>query len=120
MKFLLDESADYRLAKHLSQLGHDVTCIVKDYTRSVVDDKVLAISIDESHIIVTEDKEFISLATNSGVMFPGIIVFRLGHKDSLAIKTFLLDQVISELDSFDNLLVTILPAETIIRKNTIL
>ena len=37
MRFLLDENADYELATFVRSLGHDITTIVEDYTRSTED-----------------------------------------------------------------------------------
>jgi hypothetical protein len=33
MKFLFDQSADFRLIAHLRELGHDVTAISRDYRK---------------------------------------------------------------------------------------
>jgi predicted nuclease of predicted toxin-antitoxin system len=45
MKFLLDENADRRLAPFLKEVSHDVTVIGEDYPASILDAKVLAISV---------------------------------------------------------------------------
>jgi hypothetical protein len=44
MRFLLDESADFRLSPHLLKQGHDVWTVARDYTRSLPDVDVLAIA----------------------------------------------------------------------------
>lgn len=41
MKFLLDESAEYRLATFLTDQGHDVTAIAHDYPHALTDVDVL-------------------------------------------------------------------------------
>jgi predicted nuclease of predicted toxin-antitoxin system len=48
MKFLLDENVDPRLVDHLRALGHDVTAIIFDYTRSIEDTEVLTIALREA------------------------------------------------------------------------
>ena len=42
MRFVVDESADARLAAHLTQLGHDVTLIAQNYRPGLPDHEVLA------------------------------------------------------------------------------
>ncbi len=42
MKFLLDESAEFRLAAFLTNLGHDVTAIAVNYPSALRDPDVLA------------------------------------------------------------------------------
>jgi hypothetical protein len=41
MKFLLDESADARLAPYLTSFGHDVTLVARDYQAGIPDHEVL-------------------------------------------------------------------------------
>ncbi len=43
MRFLLDESAEFRIATFLSLAGHDVTAIAHDYPHALSDYDVLAI-----------------------------------------------------------------------------
>jgi hypothetical protein len=47
MKFLIDESADARVAPHFRSQGHDVTLVAADYSPSTEDDDVLAIALRE-------------------------------------------------------------------------
>lgn len=58
MMFLLDESADARLAPWLRSLGHDVTAIAVDHPASLKDREVLNIAHDEGRILITEDRDF--------------------------------------------------------------
>ena len=49
MKFLLDESAEFRIAAYLQSQGHEVTAIAHDYPASLSDRDVLAIAYQEDH-----------------------------------------------------------------------
>jgi hypothetical protein len=44
MKFLFDQSADFRLIPHLRQLGHDVHVISRNYPPGLPDEDVLEIA----------------------------------------------------------------------------
>jgi predicted nuclease of predicted toxin-antitoxin system len=55
MKFLFDQSADFRLIAHLRQLGHDVTAISRDYPHSLADEEVLATARREQRILLVAD-----------------------------------------------------------------
>ncbi|MGH2615223.1 MAG: DUF5615 family PIN-like protein [Thermomicrobiales bacterium] len=58
MRFLLDESADMRVAPHLRRLGHDVTGIAVDHLAGMPDDEVLAIAYREGRVLITHDRDF--------------------------------------------------------------
>ena len=52
MKFLFDQSADFRLIPHLRELGHDVEAISRNYLPGLADEDVLAIARQERRILV--------------------------------------------------------------------
>jgi predicted nuclease of predicted toxin-antitoxin system len=58
MRFLIDESADARLAVHLRSLGHDVTLVAADYAPATKDVDVLRIAVREQRILITFDHHF--------------------------------------------------------------
>jgi predicted nuclease of predicted toxin-antitoxin system len=58
MRFLLDESADARLAPCLRGLGHDVTRLTVDYPAGLPDPRVLAIAAAEGRVLLTNDRDF--------------------------------------------------------------
>ena len=103
MRFLLDENADARLADHLRALGHDVTTIVIDYTRSIEDADVLAIARAEGRILITNDRDFGELIISQKLPHAGVIYFRL-RTTALATKLERLEYVLThhadELDQF--------------------
>jgi predicted nuclease of predicted toxin-antitoxin system len=79
MRFLIDESAERRIARHLWAAGHDVTSITHDYVRAATDREVLAIGVAERRLLVTNDEDFEILVFNFGLPHAGIILFRLGN-----------------------------------------
>ena len=58
MKFLLDESAEFRLATFLEGEGHDAKTIAHDFQHSLSDEEVLAIALREQRILITNDRDF--------------------------------------------------------------
>ena len=77
MKFLFDQSADFRLIDHLRGLGHDVMAISRDYPHSLADEDVLAIARQERRILVVADRDFGELIFNQGLTHAGVLFFRL-------------------------------------------
>ncbi len=77
MKFLLDQSADFRLIPHLRQLGHDVQVISRNYPHGLPDADVLAIARKEQRILVVADRDFGELIFHQGLAHVGVIFFRL-------------------------------------------
>ena len=105
MRFLLDESADLRLARHLLSLGHDVTTVAHDHTQSVADPQVLSIAHRERRILITEDRDFGELVFRFGRAHAGVILFRFGSAD-LPTKIARLDYVLAhDADRLDQFLV---------------
>jgi predicted nuclease of predicted toxin-antitoxin system len=65
MKFLFDQSADFRLIAHLRKLGHEVSAVSREYPQGLADEDVLTIARDEKRILLVADRDF------------GVIFFRL-------------------------------------------
>jgi predicted nuclease of predicted toxin-antitoxin system len=84
MKFLLDESAEYRLASFLTGQGHDVTAIAHDYPAAIADSEVLGIAASEQRVVVTNDADFGELVFRHGHAHSGVILFRLPAGDTTA------------------------------------
>jgi predicted nuclease of predicted toxin-antitoxin system len=77
MKFLFDQSADFRLIPHLLQLAHDVQTISRNYPPGLPDEDVLAIARQEQRILVVADRDFGELIFQRGLVHAGVIFFRL-------------------------------------------
>ncbi|MDQ3927647.1 MAG: DUF5615 family PIN-like protein [Chloroflexota bacterium] len=95
MKFLLDESADYPLAKHLTDLGYDVKAIAYDYPQALRDSEVLAIAQQEERILITNDTDFGELIFRRRLSHAGVVLFRLGS-ESVTAKIRWLDYVLAQ------------------------
>ena len=78
MKFLFDQSADFRLINHLTNLGHDVQAISRDYPHSLPDDNVLEIARIERRVLVVADRDFGELIFQQELAHAGVIFFRPG------------------------------------------
>jgi predicted nuclease of predicted toxin-antitoxin system len=77
MKFLLDQSADFRLIPHLQALGHDVAAISRNYPPGLPDENVLAIARQEVRILIVADRDFGELIFHQRLAHAGVIFFRL-------------------------------------------
>jgi predicted nuclease of predicted toxin-antitoxin system len=77
MKFLFDQSADFRLIPHLRELGHDVQVISRNYPPGLPDEDVLEIARKEQRILVVADRDFGELIFHQGLAAAGVIFFRL-------------------------------------------
>lgn len=105
MKFLLDESADSRLASYLTQHGHDVTVIARDYPRALSDQEVLSIAQREDRILIANDRDFGELVFRQHLPHAGVILFRL-RTTALAAKLSRLEYVLTHYaDRLNNFIV---------------
>ncbi len=77
MRFLFDQSADFRLIPHLRELGHDVHVISRNYPHGLPDEDVLKIAREERRVLVVADRDFGELIFQQGLAHAGIIFFRL-------------------------------------------
>jgi predicted nuclease of predicted toxin-antitoxin system len=77
MKFLFDQSADFRLIAHLRRLGHEVTAASRNYPPGLADQDVLAIARREQRILLVADRDFGELIFHQGLLHAGVIFFRL-------------------------------------------
>lgn len=94
MKFLVDESADARLATYLSTLGHDARTVARDYAASLEDTDVLSIAHREERILITNDRDFGDLIFRHGRRHSGVIYLRLSTTQ-LSKKVERLDHVLA-------------------------
>lgn len=81
MEFLLDQSADFRLAAFLRERSHDVTAIGEDYPSGLADEEVLAIAEREGRALITSDLDFGELVVRYESALAGVILFRFDETD---------------------------------------
>lgn len=101
MKFLLDESADSRLASYLTKYGHDVTAIARDYQQALPDQEVPSIAKREGRILIANDKDFGELIFRQHLFHSGVILFRL-RTTVFATKLSRLDYVLTHYSNHFN------------------
>ena len=77
MKFLFDQSADFRLIPHLRERGHDVAAVSRHYPPGLADEDVLAIARAERRILIAADRDFGELIFRQQFAHAGVIFFRL-------------------------------------------
>jgi predicted nuclease of predicted toxin-antitoxin system len=105
MKFLLDESVEFRLHSYLQELGHDVTSVAKDYLYGLLDEDVLVMATQERRILITNDKDFGELIFRHQFPHSGVILLRMKDANVKA-KLTRLQEVITEFaDRLDQFLV---------------
>ena len=105
MRFLLDESAELRLAGQLTQLGHDVTSITRNHQPGLSDREVLQIVAGERRVLITNDADFGELVVRHHVAHAGVILFRMKDEGVDAKFERLLDAIEEFPDDLDQLLV---------------
>jgi len=76
VRFLADESLEYRIVKHLRKLEYDITTIA-EISPSISDFEVLSKAVSENRIILTNDKDFGDLVFLNFLPHKGVILFRL-------------------------------------------
>ena len=76
MKFLIDESVEYRLVTFLRDAGYDTSSIA-ELSSGLDDEKVLSTAYKENRILITNDKDFGELIYKLSLPHKGIILFRL-------------------------------------------
>jgi predicted nuclease of predicted toxin-antitoxin system len=75
MLFLADENCDFAVVRALRKAGHDVSAVTEFQQRSV-DQELMEMALSEGRILLTEDKDFGSLAFAAKINNPGIILIR--------------------------------------------
>jgi len=81
MQFLVDESAGSAIAALLRALAHDVVAVAEVMPQAD-DASILARAVQDSRIVVTNDKDFGELIFRSGQAHAGVILLRLRDESS--------------------------------------
>jgi predicted nuclease of predicted toxin-antitoxin system len=84
MRFLADESCDFRVVRALRAAGHDVKAVIEG-TPGAEDAAVIEMAVRERRIFVTEDRDFGQLVYASAKPVSGVILLRFpsGARDNL-------------------------------------
>jgi predicted nuclease of predicted toxin-antitoxin system len=80
VKLLVDECCDPRLVAALREAGHDVRYVL-EIDPGASDEQLVALSIEQERVLVTEDKDFGELAIRHGKSLPGLILIRIAPEN---------------------------------------
>jgi predicted nuclease of predicted toxin-antitoxin system len=75
MRFLADESCDFRVVRALRAAGHDVVA-VPEVATGTEDSAVIEMAVHEARIFVTEDRDFGQLVYAAAKPTRGVILLR--------------------------------------------
>lgn len=76
IKFLLDESVEFRIATYLRENDFDVMTIAEEFP-SIPDEQVLHIAYKKKRILITNDKGFGMLIFKGNQKSHGVILIRM-------------------------------------------
>lgn len=83
MKFLVDESVEYRVVLDLKEKGFDIASVASDFP-SLKDKRVLSRAEREERILITNDKDFGELIFRQKLPHKGVILLRLPDETAQA------------------------------------
>ena len=115
MRFLIDESADARVAIYPRGLGYDVDLVATDYAPALDDSDVLALAVRDRRILITFDRDFGELVFLANHPHAGVLYFRLGPID-LTVEIARLAHVLAEYSSDLDAFLTITPRTVRVRR----
>ena|SRR3989344_2050881 len=83
MKFLADESVEYRFIGELRKLNYDLISISEDFS-GITDKEVLELAFNQNRVLITNDKDFGELVFRLKFPNKGVILFRLFEETYLS------------------------------------
>jgi predicted nuclease of predicted toxin-antitoxin system len=81
VKFIVDESTGKAVVQLLRQLGYDVLAVSESMSQAS-DADILKRALENSRILITNDKDFGELIYRSGKAHAGVILLRLSDERS--------------------------------------
>jgi predicted nuclease of predicted toxin-antitoxin system len=82
-RFLTDENIDVEILDYLRKNGLDVFDIKEKQLFRMPDEQILALSVEEKRVIITQDSDFGTMIFRDKSAFFGIIYLRPGHQSAL-------------------------------------
>jgi len=76
MRFMLDESAEVKIAAFLEQGEHDVKIVQRDFAVGLSDREILHLAYVEQRVVITNDRDFGELVFRHGMPHAGVIYLR--------------------------------------------
>ena len=101
MRFFADESCDHAVILAYRRAGHDVTALPRSEL-GLPDHEVLAESVDQNRILLTEDKDFGELIYLAGLESVGVILFRFPEGSRHLLVAMALELLNTHADDLEN------------------
>lgn len=114
MRFLADEGVDRLVVSRLREAGHDVS-YVPEFAPSSADIDILAISLSEDRVLITEDLDFGELVYRDKRPAYGIVLVRIHEIGREARVTAVMELVNQQQEDLVGKFVTLMPDEARIR-----
>jgi len=96
-RFLADESCDFAAVRALREAGFDVVAVV-EHSPGATDDRVVALSVTEQRVLLTEDKDFGQLVFAANRESAGVILIRFPASARGTLRARVVDTVRREQD----------------------
>lgn len=113
-RFLADESRDFAVVRALREATFDVVAIV-EHSPGATDDQVIALSVREQRVLLTEDKDFGQLVFAANRESAGVIFVRFPASARGSLRTRVVDTVRREQDRLVGAFVVLQPPGSVAR-----
>lgn len=94
MKFIADESVEFRFVSELRKQEYDIVSVSEEYS-GIIDSEVLTMAFNQKRILITNEKDFGDLVYRLKLPHKGIILFRLAEETYLS-KLLKFKQIINK------------------------
>jgi predicted nuclease of predicted toxin-antitoxin system len=108
MRFLADESCDFRVVRALRTAGHDVTAVIERLP-GAEDAAVVAMALREDRTFVTEDRDFGQLVYATAKSTRGVILLRFPSRARATLPATVVDFVTRHGDELGGRFVVLQP-----------
>ncbi len=114
-RFLADESCDFAAVRALRDAAFDVIAVV-EHSPGATDEQVIALSVKEQRVLLTEDRDFGQLVFAANRESSGVILVRFPASARGTLGARVVDTVRREEDRLVGAFVVIQPHRTRIRR----
>jgi predicted nuclease of predicted toxin-antitoxin system len=111
VRLLADESCDFSAVRALRAAGFDVCAIVERFP-GATDDEVIALSVSEERVLLTEDKDFGQLVFAANRESVGVILIRFPAPARSSLAARVVQVVQRESEGLRGAFVVIQPRRT--------
>ena len=109
--FLADESCDFAVVRALREAAFDVVAVV-EHSPGATDDQVIALSVKEGRVLLTEDKDFGQLVFAANRESAGVIFIRFPATARGSLGVRVVETVQREQDRLSGAFVVLQPHRT--------